>query len=278
MFLKVAFLCLASATFVGMHAPLGACATELPAEDAAVAAELAQIARLEAPTFEATKLARNERLGELFGQQMERQGGQVTADAVKKFHTLLKQHGLTTFEDFWAGEASPLRYRKDPVSGENVPVLGPLGSDVINPWLAAVKVVEGKPLEEQPLYRLATQVLREHIDFTLVGIRDPSLSLELLPPKLRENAALAYARLNPTNRFDGGFDHPLLYITVREAAKKLFRQDYPHLRMTMVEVVQSESAGGFGVRSCLLCHEQSYAGVYGDCLPTGCIARRKPAT
>lgn len=276
LFLRITCLCAVGAAPLAFHAIECAGAAELLAADAALAAELDQVAALQLKTLEATKRARNDRLNELFRQQVQ-QADHVTAEEVSAFTALLKQHGLTTFEDFWSAEAAPLRYRKDPASGEDVPILGPLGSDVINPWLAAVKVIEGKPLDEQPVYRLATLVLREHIDFTLVGIRDPNLSLELLPPKLRENAAAAYAQLNPTNRFDGGFDHPLFYVTVREAAKKLFQQDYPHLRMTMAEVVQPESAGGFGVRSCLPCHENSHAGVYRRLLSQGMYLQSKAA-
>jgi hypothetical protein len=137
-----------------------------------------------------------------------------------------------------------------------------LGSDVINPWLAAAGVDEGKPLEKQPMYRLAAKALSEHIDFALVGIKDPNLSLALLPPKLRDNGKWAYRRLNPTNKFDGGFDHPLFYATIREAVKKLFRQDYPQAKFTMADLVAPEEQGGFGIRSCLLCHARSHSGVY----------------
>jgi hypothetical protein len=158
-----------------------------------------------------------------------------------------------------------------------VPIMGPLGSDVINPWLAALEVLPGKPLDEQPIYQLAAKALMEHIDFAVIGVRDPTLSLELLPPTLRENAALAYRRLNPTNKFDGGFDAPLLYSAVREGAKKLFRVDYPKLRVTMAELVVPEEQGGFGIRSCLLCHDRSHSGVYQRLLSQGTYLKAKAA-
>jgi len=150
-------------------------------------------------------------------------------------------------------------------------------SDLINPWLAAAGVVEGQPMREQPMYQSATNALREHVDFALIGIKDPSLSLALLPPKLRENAKWAYQRLNPGNEFDGGFDHPLFYATVREAAKKLFRQDYPKAKMTMADLVVSEDQGGFGIRSCLLCHNQDHTGVYKRLLGQGLYLDAKAA-
>jgi hypothetical protein len=96
----------------------------------------------------------------------------------------------------------------------------------------------------------------------LVGERDPTLSFDALPEKLRKNARMYYAKLNPTNRFDGGFDQPLFYATVRLAAKKLFREDHPRAKLTMAQLVVAEDRGGFGIRSCLLCHEASHAGVY----------------
>jgi hypothetical protein len=71
--------------------------------------------------------------------------------------------------------------------------------------LAAAGVADGKSMKEQPMYRSATNALREHVDFALIGMKDPYLSLVLLPPILRENARWAYQRLNPGNAFDGGF-------------------------------------------------------------------------
>ena len=200
------------------------------------------------PFFEDTKKARNIRLNELFKDYVHRLGGEVTVETIKQFNAMLRKHGLTNFDDFITAKMKPLRYVRDPASGEQIPVLGALGSDLINPWLAAAGVAEGKPMDEQPMYHAAANALREHVDFALIGIKDPSLSPALLPPKLRENARWAYRRLNPGNEFDGGFDHPLFYATVREAAKNLFRQDYPEAKITMAELVVPEDQGGFGVR------------------------------
>lgn len=238
-------------------------------EEGSVAAAIAQVARTQKGSYEDTCKAHNEQLTVLFRSFVAEQGGEATAGTIRRFHALLAQQGLTSFEDFLAAETRPLRYRRDPISGATVPYFGPLGSDIINPWLAALQILPGKPVEEQPIYRLAGNALREHIDFALIGVRDPNLSLEQLPPKLRENATDAYRRLNPTNRFDGGFDHPLFYATVREAARKMFREDYPHLRITMADLVKPEAAGGFGIRSCLLCHNRSHTGVYERLLAQG---------
>ena len=227
-----------------------------------IRAEMAKVAQIEKPFFEYTKKARNERLNQLFRKYVQRLGGRVTGATVRQFNIMLKECDLTNFDDFLIAETTPLKYVKDPASGDKVPVLGPLGSDVINPWLAAMEVVQGRPLEEQPMYCLATDALKEHIDFALIGIKDPNLSLALLPPELRRNASWAYSRLNPTNRFDGGFDHPLFYATIREAVKKLFRQDYPEAKLTMADLVVPEAQGGFGIRSCLLCHDRNHSGVY----------------
>ncbi|MBI4601199.1 MAG: hypothetical protein HY721_04480 [Planctomycetes bacterium] len=239
--------------------------------------QVADVAHLELPVFEDTKRARNEKLREVFEDYLRRQGRTVSAATVTAFHRILKDHGLTTFEDFLAAETTPLHHVRDPDSGDEVPVFGALGSDVINPWLGALEVVEGNPLEEQPLYALASNALREHIDFALIGVKDPNLSLDLLPPKLRENAELAYCRLNPTGRFDGGFDHPLFYATVREAAKKLFREDYPRAKPSMADLVVPEERGGFGIRSCLLCHDRSHRGVYKRLLGQGLYLEAKAA-
>jgi hypothetical protein len=97
----------------------------------------------------------------------------------------------------------------------------------------------------------------------------------MLPAKLRENAEAFYRRLNPTNRFDGGFDHPLFYDTVRFAAKKLFREDYPQAKLNMAQLVVSEERGGFGTRSCLLCHDGNHAGVYRRLLGQGLYLEAK---
>lgn len=238
---------------------------------------ISAIARIEKAYFEETKREHNERLNELFREYLAAAGGEVTTKVIRDFNGLVKQHGMTNFDDFLLAETTPLRQRKDPDSGDLVPIMGPLGSDVINPWLAALEVLPGKPLDEQPIYQLAAKALKEHIDFAVIGVKDPTLSLDLLPPKLRENAAEAYRRLNPTNKFDGGFDDPLFYSSVREAAKKLFRVDYPKLRVSMSELVVPEEEGGFGMRSCLLCHDRSHSGVYQRLLSQGTYLKAKAA-
>jgi hypothetical protein len=240
-------------------------------------AKVAALAKTQEATFEETKRVHNERLNELFREFLAARGGVPTSSLVRDFNALVNQHGMTNFDDFLLAETTPLRHRKDPDTGDLVPIMGPLGSDVINPWLAALEVLPGKPLDEQPIYQLAAKALKEHIDFAVIGVRDPTLSLDLLPPKLRENAAQAYRRLNPTNKFDGGFDAPLFYSAVREGAKKLFRVDYPKLRVTMAELVVPEAQGGFGIRSCLLCHDRSHSGVYQRLLSQGTYLKTKAA-
>lgn len=234
-----------------------------------VRAEIVEVAQIEEPVFEDTKKARNERLNKLFRRYVRRSGGIPTAETIKEFNALVKEYGLTTFDDFLIVQTTPLKFVKDPVSGDDVPIFGPLGSDVINGWLAAMEVLEGEPLDEQPMYCLASDALSEHIDFALIGIKDPTLSFELLPPGLRANAEWAYQRLNPTNKFDGGFDHPLFYATIREATKKLFREDYPEIKLSMAALVAPEEQGGFGIRSCLLCHDRDHSGVYKRLLGQG---------
>jgi predicted transport protein len=247
------------------------------AVEGAIEAEIVKVAQLRMPVFEDTKKARNFRLNELFKDYVQRLGGEVTVETIKRFNAMLSRQGLTNFDDFMTAEMKPLRYVRDPASGEQIPVLGALGSDLINPWLAAAGVAEGKPLGEQPMYHAAAYALREHVDFALIGIKDPNLSPALLPPELRENAEWAYRRLNPGNEFDGGFDHALFYATVREAAKKLFRQDYPEAKMTMAQLVVPEDQGGFGIRSCLLCHNQDHTGVYERLLGQGLYFEAKAA-
>jgi hypothetical protein len=239
--------------------------------------EIARVAQIEMRYFEDTKKARNERLNQLFRNYAQQRGGTVTAETVRDFNALLKQHGLSNFDDFRAAEMAPLRYKTDPATGAQVPLFGPLGTDAINSWLGDLDILSGKPADEQPVYKLAANALREHLDFALIGLRDPNLSLEQLPPKLRENAADAYRRLNPTNKWDGGFDHPLYYATVREAAKKLFRKDYPHLKVTLADVVVPEKEGGFGIRSCLLCHNRDHTGVYQRLLGQGLYLEARAA-
>lgn len=228
-----------------------------------------EAAKIELRTFHETKKARNDRLNEAFRGYLRSVDEETAGESVRRFHVILKKHGLSSFDDFQQAEMTPRREVTDASSGEAIPVLGPLGSDLINPWLADLEIVESKPLEEQPIYICAKNVLREHLDFALIGIADPNLSFDTLPGKLQENARQFYRRLNPTNRFDGGFDHPLFYATVRFAAKKLFREDYPHAKITMAELVVAEDRGGFGTRSCLLCHEGNHAGVYKRLLAQG---------
>ncbi len=224
--------------------------------------EIAKVATIHESVFEDTKRARNTRLNGVFREYVQRLGGTVTKVAVDEFNALLKEQGLTNFDDFLSAQTTPLKYVKDPLSGDQVPVFGPLGSDLVNSWLSKMKVADGRPLHEQPMYRLASDALSEHLDFAIIGIKDPKLSLELLPPELRENAKWAYGRLNPTNEFDGGFDHPLFYATIREAAGKLFCQDYPEAKLSMADIVVPEEQGGFGIRSCLLCHNRDHNDVY----------------
>jgi len=226
-----------------------------------IVARIVEAARLEKPLFEDTKRARNELLAEVFEEWVQHRGGKADAETISEFHTLLGENGLTTFVDFLAAETAPVRRVTDPASGDEIAIFGALGTDVINPWLAAVEVIEGKPLGEQPNYQLACDALREHIDFALVGTPDPNLSLEMVPEELRPNVRWAYGRLNPTHEFEGGFDHVLFYASVREAAKKTFRQDYPAAKITMADVVVPVDQGGFGIGSCLLCHDRSHEGI-----------------
>ncbi len=237
--------------------------------DGSLRTEIDRVAFIERESAEETSIARNARLNELFDGYLNAHGGRPTAELARRFNALVNEHQLTNFDDFLAATTRPLVYVPDRASGDLVPVFGPLGSDVINPWLAAAGVAEGKPLDEQPMYHSATRALRENIDFAMIGVEDPNLSLDLLPPELRENARWAYARLNPTNKFNGGFDHPLFYCVVREAAEKLFRQDYPQAKLTMAELVMPVAEGGFGIASCLLCHEQNHNGVYRRLLGQG---------
>jgi len=231
-------------------------------DDASILSVIGEANSIKLRTFEETKKARNKHLAEAFATFRDSRGGKATAETVRGFNALLCGRGLTTFDDFQRDEMTPFREVKDPATGDSVPVFGPLGSDLINPWLADMEIAEGQPMEDQPAYLCARNALREHLDFVLVGERDPNLCLDSLPGKLRENAVAMYARLNPTNRFDGGFDQPLFYATVRFAAKKLFREDYPQAKLTMAQLVVAEERGGFGIRSCLLCHEASHVGVY----------------
>lgn len=240
-----------------------------------VRTDIAETVKIELRTFHETKKARNDRLNDIFRAYARSGGDDTTAPSVQRFHALLKEQGLSSFDDFQRAEMTPRREVTDPASGVSVPVFGPLGSDLINPWLADLEVVDGKPLEEQPIYVCAKNVLREHLDFALIGTADPNLSLDVLPEKLRENARAFYGRINPTNRFDGGFDHPLFYATVRFAAKKLFREDYPQAKLTMADLVVAENRGGFGTRSCLLCHEGNHAGVYKRLLAQGLYLETK---
>ncbi len=267
---------LAAITFVGYVIGTTTCSAA-PSEcvDEEFRAKIAEVAEIHKSVFEETKRARNERLNELFREYVQSLGGTVTAETIKQFNALVNEQGLSNFDDFLIAQTTPLKYVKDPLSGDKVPIFGPLGSDVINSWLAEMGIVDGKPLHEQPMYTLAGNALSEHIDFALIGIKDPTLSIELLPPGLRENAKWAYQRLNPTNEFDGGFDHPLFYATIREAAGKLFNQDYPEARLSMADVVLPVEKGGLGIRSCLLCHDRNYSDVYKRLLGQGLLSKAK---
>ncbi len=221
-----------------------------------------QIARMKEATEEDTHRVRNEALNRLYRAELPQLLGNGTGGGLRRFNALLKECGLSTFEDFLAAETLPVRDVTDPGSGRKVTVMGALGSDLINPWLVTAGIVDGKNLEEQPMYDAAAHALREHTDFALIGEADPALSLDGVPEGLRENVRIAYRRLNPGNRFAGGFDHPLYYAALREAARKLFRVDYPAAKLTMDRLVIPESKGGFGIASCLLCHGQNHTDVY----------------
>ena len=105
--------------------------------------EIIQVAKIRMKVFEDTKRARNHRFNKLFRDYTQKLGGEVTSGAVKRFNVMLGKHGMTSFDDFMEVEMRPLRYVKDPVTGEQLPVYGALGSDLINPWLAAAGVVDG---------------------------------------------------------------------------------------------------------------------------------------
>ncbi len=249
----------------------------VPAGTETVQAAVAEVAKIEGPSPEETNRLRNEALNRVFQQYVQPANGEVSGESIRNFNALVKENKMSCFDDFFSAMMAPVRYVKDPTTGDRVPVFGALGSDIINPWLAAMGVAEGKPLDEQPMYNLASEVLREQLDFAIVGTRDPNLSFELMPPELRDTARWAYGRLNPANKFDGGFDQPLFYITVREAAKKVFREDHPAAKMTMADVVLSESEGGLGIDSCLLCHNRDYTDVYGRLLGQSYFYRKKIA-
>jgi hypothetical protein len=228
-------------------------------------------------TAEETCRVRNERLVALFREFVEARGGTATAEAVRTFTGWVARAGLTTFEHFLEAETTPVRTVRDPASGAAVTVLGALGSDLINPWLVTAGIVDGKPLAEQPMYGVATHALRAHTDFSIVGVPDPTLSFERIPAELRDRARAAYRRLNPTNVFDGGFDQPLFYSTLREMARKLFRDDYPRAKLDMAQLVVGEEKGGFGIRSCLLCHGRNHNDVYKRLLGQGLYYQNKLA-
>lgn len=221
-----------------------------------------QILRQQEGSREDTFRAHNEALQILFREFAESSPGGITAERVRTFTSWVAEAGGITFEHYLEAVTTPRRRVQDPRSGASITVLGPLGSDLINPWLAAAGIVDGAALPEQPMYRLASHALREHTDFALIGVADPTIRFERLPAELRDRARAAYAGLNPTGVFRGGFDHPLFYAVVRETARKLFREDYPEARLDMARLVQPESRGGFGIRSCLFCHGQDPEGVY----------------
>lgn len=239
--------------------------------------QVAEVARLQRAGFEATKRARNDALNALVREHVRHNGGQLTAALLQQFNVALAECELTGFDDFLAAETTPLRYVQDPATQRRVPIFGALGSDLINPWLANLQLVDGAPLEEQPIYRCAVNALQEHLDFALIGHCDPSLSLDCVPEELRANCRLYYRRLNPANRFAGGFDHPLFYATVRMAARKLFQEDHPQARISMAELVAPERLGGFGAGSCLLCHNRNHSDVYKRLLSQGLYHQAKAA-
>lgn len=234
-----------------------------------------QILRQQEGNREDTFRAHNEALQILFREFAESSPEGITAGRVRIFTGWVAEAGGVTFEHYLEAVTTPVRRVQDPRSGTAVTVLGPLGSDLINPWLVAAGIVDGAALSEQPMYRLASQALREHTDFALIGVADPTICLERLPAELRDRARAAYARLNPTGVFQGGFDHPLFYAVVRETARKLFREDYPEARLDMARLVQPESRGGFGIRSCLFCHGQDPEGVYSRLLAQQLYLERK---
>ncbi len=232
-------------------------------------AEVARAAALKGESPADTHKARNEALNVVFRAYLAALETADTGQALRRFNALLREKGLTSFDDFLRAETEPVRYVRDPESGARIPVVGALGSDLINPWLVAYGISDGVPMRKQPMYDAAAHALREHTDFALIGIADTSLSVERVPAELRENVRLSYRRLNPTNEFAGGFDHPLYYATLREAARKLFREDYPQAKLTMAQLVQPEAKGGFGIASCLLCHGQNHTDVYKRLLGEG---------
>ncbi len=255
----------------------GVAAAEEDCVEAETRAAIAESRQAPRETDEETVTIRNQRLQEVFRAYVQKQGGCATDAVIRRFNALVKEQGLTNFDDFLAAMTQPVRYVTDPASNARVPIYGALGSDTINPWLAAAAVIEDKPLEEQPMYHTAIRALQENVDFVLIGVRDPSLSLKMLPPEMVPNAKAAYAQLNPQNKFDGGFDHPLFYCVVREAAEKLFREDHPEAKITMADLVVPEAQGGFGIQSCLLCHERDHAGVYLRLLRQGMYLEAKAA-
>lgn len=239
------------------------------------AARIRQIGQIEQRSIEATFHEHNRRLNETFREYVAAQGGTATAELVRQFNQLVADAGMSNFDDFLAAVAVPLRYVKDPATGAEVPVYGALGSDLINPWLAAMEILPDVPMQEQPAYICAANALREHVDFAIIGVADPNLSLDSVPPGLRPNCEQYYQQLNPTNCFDGGFDHPLFYATVRMAAMKLFREDHPRAKLSMDELVVSEKQGGLGINSCLLCHNRNHAEVYKRLLGEGLYLHSK---
>lgn len=240
-----------------------------PTAKETLSAKIAAVAQLTKDSAEETRRTRGQELNNIFLAYVKQLGGVLEPAHVREFNALVKQHGMTNFDDFLAAMTAPVRYVVDPASGDRVPMFGALGSDNINPWLVAPGIADGKALDEQPMYKLAHHALCEHINFAVVGVQDPTLSFEMMPVELRANARLAYKRLNPQNKFAGGFDQPLFYATVREATRKLFRDDYPRAKVEMAEVVKPEHNGGLGIRSCILCHDDTtgtYARVLGQAL------------
>lgn len=149
-----------------------------------------QAARIVAhPPGEGRRL-RHEALVRLFADHAGELAGEAAGEgAVSRFSFLVKREGLVTFGQFL----------ESPVKG------GPGG------------IVEGRPLEEQPAYREALRLLAEHTDFYLAGTADPDLTLGRVPEPARAKAFEVYGRLNPADRYRGGFDHPLFLAVLRES-------------------------------------------------------------
>ncbi|MFN3485407.1 MAG: hypothetical protein ACK44W_07995, partial [Planctomycetota bacterium] len=134
-----------------------------------------QILRQQEGSREDTFRAHNEALQILFREFAESSPGGITAERVRTFTSWVAEAGGITFEHYLEAVTTPRRRVQDPRSGASITVVGPLGSDLINPWLVAAGIVDGAALPEQPMYRLASHALREHTDFALIGVADPTI-------------------------------------------------------------------------------------------------------